>query len=150
LRQTNKRWYTSYYGQRLQLGSSRLILYLIPGHVFGIVIYFKVDYVINYIPNSGNIWKMYIKNYISFAIILRNNNRWVRTCVFPIFNIVFIFASRFKTELKLENCLLRLHPVHRNYICKLRTSNIKFPIETGRWVGLFSTLYSFLLHKSRL
>ena len=30
---------------------------------------------------------------------------------------------------------MRLNAVHRNYICKLRTSNIKFPIETGRWMG---------------
>ena len=31
---------------------------------------------------------------------------------------------------------LRLNAVHRNYICKLRTSNIKFSIETGRWMGI--------------
>ena len=46
------------------------------------------------------------------------------------------YYSKFKTEFKLENYLLRLNAVHRNYICKLRTSNIKFPIETGRWVGI--------------
>jgi hypothetical protein len=37
-------WYTSYYGQRWRLGSTRLMLYLLPGHVLCIVIYFKVDY----------------------------------------------------------------------------------------------------------
>jgi putative lipoic acid-binding regulatory protein len=36
------------------------------------------------------------------------------------------YYSKFKTEFKLENYLLRLNAVHRNYICKLRTSNIKF------------------------
>ena len=41
---TDDRWYTSYYGQRLRLGSTRLILYLIPGHMLSIVIYFKMDY----------------------------------------------------------------------------------------------------------
>jgi hypothetical protein len=46
------------------------------------------------------------------------------------------YYSKFKTELKLENYLLRLNAVHRNYICKLRTSNMKFPIETGRLMGI--------------
>ena len=46
------------------------------------------------------------------------------------------YYSKFKTEFKLENYLLRLNAVYRNYIYKLRTSNIKFPIETGRWVGI--------------
>ena len=47
-----------------------------------------------------------------------------------------ICENHVKTEFKLENYLLRLNGVHRNYICKLRTSNIKFPIETGRWMGI--------------
>jgi hypothetical protein len=41
---TDDRWYTSFYGQRLRLGSTRLILCLLPGHVLCIVLYFKVDY----------------------------------------------------------------------------------------------------------
>jgi hypothetical protein len=41
------------------------------------------------------------------------------------------YYSKCKTELKLENYLFRLNAVHRNYICKLRTSNNKNPIE---WV----------------
>jgi hypothetical protein len=41
-----------------------------------------------------------------------------------------VYYSRFKTELKLENYLLGLNAVHRNYICKVRTSNIIFQIET--------------------
>jgi len=41
---TYDRLYTSYYGQRLRLGSTRLILCLLPGHVLCIVTYFKVDY----------------------------------------------------------------------------------------------------------
>ena len=40
------------------------------------------------------------------------------------------YYSRFKTEFKLENYLLGLNAVHRNYICKVRTSNIRFQIET--------------------
>ena len=46
------------------------------------------------------------------------------------------YYSKFKTEFKLENYFLRLNAVHRNYICKLRTSHIKFPIGTGRWMGI--------------
>jgi hypothetical protein len=46
------------------------------------------------------------------------------------------YYSKFKTEFKLENYLLLLNAVHRNYICKLRASNIKFPIETGCWMGI--------------
>jgi hypothetical protein len=42
------------------------------------------------------------------------------------------YYSKFKTEFKLENYALRLNAVHRNYICKLRTSNIEFPIEMGK------------------
>ena len=45
------------------------------------------------------------------------------------------YYSKFKTEFKLENYLFRLNAVHRNYIYKLRNSNIKFTIEMGRWVG---------------
>ena len=41
---TDDRWYTSYYGQMLRFGSTRLMLYLIPSHVLSIVIYFQVDY----------------------------------------------------------------------------------------------------------
>ena len=40
------------------------------------------------------------------------------------------YYSRFKTEFKLENYLLGLNAIHRNYICKVRTSNIRFQIET--------------------
>ena len=46
------------------------------------------------------------------------------------------YYSKFKTEFELEDYLLRLNPVNRNYICKLRTCNLKFPIETGRWAGI--------------
>ena len=40
------------------------------------------------------------------------------------------YYSGFKTEFKLENYLLGLNAIHRNYICKVRTSNIRFQIET--------------------
>lgn len=46
------------------------------------------------------------------------------------------FYSKFKTEFKLENYLLNLNCVNRIYITKLRTCNLKFPIETGRWIGV--------------
>ena len=41
-----------------------------------------------------------------------------------------VYYSRFKIEFKLENHFLGLNAVHRNYICKVRTSNIRFQIET--------------------
>ena len=37
---------------------------------------------------------------------------------------------------KLGNYLLNLNCVNRIYITKLRTYNLKFPIETGRWIGV--------------
>ena len=40
------------------------------------------------------------------------------------------YYSRFKTKFKLENYLLGLNAIHRNYICKARTSNIRFQTET--------------------
>ena len=41
--------------------------------------------------------------------------------------------SKFKKEFVLEPYLLRLYKKNRFTICKLRTSNLKIPIETGRW-----------------
>jgi hypothetical protein len=43
------------------------------------------------------------------------------------------FYSHFKKEFILEPYILRLKREFRTPICKLRTCNIKFPIETGRW-----------------
>ena len=43
------------------------------------------------------------------------------------------FYSKFKTDFCMEPYLIRLRKFSRLYICKLRTCNIKFPIETGRW-----------------
>lgn len=43
------------------------------------------------------------------------------------------FYLKFKNEFVLEPYLLRLNPTQRLYITKLRLSNIKFPVETGRW-----------------
>ena len=45
------------------------------------------------------------------------------------------FYSSFKKELNLEKYLLRLPRTHRIQICKLRCSNTKFPVETGRWTN---------------
>ena len=42
---------------------------------------------------------------------------------------------QFQKELILEPYLIRLPKFYRNYICKLRCANVKFPVETGRWVG---------------
>jgi hypothetical protein len=41
--------------------------------------------------------------------------------------------SHFKREFILEPYLLRLKRGFRTVICKLRTCNTKFRIETGRW-----------------
>jgi hypothetical protein len=38
-----------------------------------------------------------------------------------------------KQKFKLEPYLIRLHPSDRIDMCKLRCSNLKLPIETGRW-----------------
>ncbi len=43
------------------------------------------------------------------------------------------FYGNFKDTFILEPYLLRLTHALRIYICKLRTGNLKFPIETGRW-----------------
>ena len=41
-----------------------------------------------------------------------------------------------KQEFGIEKYLLNLCRSNRHIICKLRCSNIKFPVETGRWAGL--------------
>ena len=43
------------------------------------------------------------------------------------------FYGMFKNEFKLEPYLLRLQQSDRIYLCKFRCSNVKLPIETGRW-----------------
>lgn len=43
------------------------------------------------------------------------------------------FYETFKTDFGIENYLLRLPESKRKYITKLRTCNLKLPIETGRW-----------------
>ena len=43
------------------------------------------------------------------------------------------FYSLFKNSFGMEKYLIKLKKKHRLQICKLRCSNIKFPIETGRW-----------------
>jgi len=42
------------------------------------------------------------------------------------------FYSHFKKEYILESYLLRFKRGFKTVICKLRTCNITFPIETGR------------------
>ena len=47
-----------------------------------------------------------------------------------------LFYSMFKKDFEIENYLLRLSDTHRIWITKMRTSNIRFPIETGRWYNI--------------
>lgn len=44
----------------------------------------------------------------------------------------------FKSIFKLEDYLLKLNPSHSNILCKLRTSNHKLPIETGRLLNIYT------------
>ena len=44
--------------------------------------------------------------------------------------------SRYKTIFCLENYLIRLNQSDRIHIAKLRCSNLKIPVETGRWSGV--------------
>ena len=46
------------------------------------------------------------------------------------------FYSIFKTEFGLANYLLKLSPSERIEICRIRTSNLRIPIESGRWYGI--------------
>ena len=46
------------------------------------------------------------------------------------------FYSRFKHPFCVENCLLRLSEYNRKWINKFWTSNLRLPIETGRWYNI--------------
>jgi hypothetical protein len=46
------------------------------------------------------------------------------------------FYSNFKTEVSFENYLTRLSENNRRWITKLRTCNLKLPIEMGRWKNI--------------
>jgi hypothetical protein len=46
------------------------------------------------------------------------------------------FYSGFKNDFCLENYLLRLSEYNRKWITKFRTSNLRLPIETGRWYNI--------------
>ena len=46
------------------------------------------------------------------------------------------FYGLFKNEFKLEPYLLKLSQVNFTWLCKLRTCNMKIPIETGRWENI--------------
>lgn len=47
-----------------------------------------------------------------------------------------LFYLSFKKEFIVEPYLLRLNLYQRSFITKLRLSNVKFPIETGRWKNI--------------
>ena len=47
-----------------------------------------------------------------------------------------LFYLTFKEEFKLEPYLLRLHQESRIHFTKLRLSNLKIPVETGRWYDI--------------
>ena len=46
------------------------------------------------------------------------------------------FYAIFKQEFKLEKYLLSLSRKDSGFLCKFRTSNLKLPIEVGRWHGI--------------
>ena len=46
------------------------------------------------------------------------------------------FYSGFKNYFCLENYLLRLSEYNRKWITKFRTTNLRLPIETGRWYNI--------------
>jgi len=50
------------------------------------------------------------------------------------------FYKVVKKDFKFEEYLIRLSKQDRVYITKLRTSNLKFPIETGRWNNIAKEL----------
>ena len=49
------------------------------------------------------------------------------------------FYAEYKNQFCLETYLLKLNLCDRVYISKFRCSNIKFPVETGRWNGTLKT-----------
>ena len=51
-----------------------------------------------------------------------------------------VFYSQYKTEHRLEPYLLKLNLNDRLHLTKLRCSNLKIPVETGRWYGIPKTL----------
>ena len=48
----------------------------------------------------------------------------------------FFFYSEYKRGFRIEKYLVKLNSYDRAMIAKFRCSNIKFPIETGRWNGV--------------
>ena len=52
------------------------------------------------------------------------------------FNNIFYQHSIFKQDFCLESYLLRVDKQHRDVITKFRVSNMKLPIETGRWYNI--------------
>jgi hypothetical protein len=51
------------------------------------------------------------------------------------------FYSNFKTDFSFENYLTRLSENKRIWITKLRTYNLKIPIEMGRWKNIVHVIY---------
>ena len=48
----------------------------------------------------------------------------------------FSSSKDIQTEFKLENYLLIMPTKNARILCKFRTGNTKFPIETGRWFNI--------------
>jgi hypothetical protein len=69
---TDDRWYTSYYGQRLQLGSTRLMLYLLPGTIF-----------LKYMFYRCALKRCFLHTLICIVYLLKclNNNVTVASCM---------------------------------------------------------------------
>ena len=77
----------------------------------------------------SNIWdgQKYINpDFLKVTIKQRLQDQYIQKWFSDINN-----SSRgeYYSKFKLENYLFRLNAVHRNYICKLRTSNKTIPIE---------------------
>ena len=98
-----------------------------------------LDYTTSIVDETGlsNIWdgQKYINpDFLKVTIKQRLQDQYIQKWFSNINNSSRReYYSKFKTEFELENYLFGLNAVHRNYICKLRTSNTIFPIE---WVFL--------------
>ena len=90
----------------------------------------------------SNIWhgQKYINpDFLKVTIKQRLQDQYIQTLFSDINNSSRVeYYSKFKTEFKLENFLFRLNAVHRNNICKLRTSNTIFPIELVKDYAIFA------------
>ena len=86
-------------------------------------------------------WDIFFKNQIGYCDIALVkqilSDQFVQKWVGDIENSSKgLFYSTFKKNFCLENYLLRLGENNRLWLTKLRTSNLRLPIETGRWYNI--------------